>query len=47
MDTLLVITKSFTTVYFFLIFCGILFWTLRGKNKKKLEGYKNIPFQED
>ena len=47
MDELLVITKSFTTVYFFLIFCGILFWTLRRKNKEKLEGYKNIPFQED
>lgn len=47
MDELLVITKSFTTVYFFLIFCGILFWTLRGKNKEKLEGYKNIPFQEE
>ncbi len=47
MEELLILTKSFTTVYFFLIFCGILFWTLRGKNKEKLEGYKNIPFQED
>lgn len=47
MDELLIITKSFTTVYFFLIFCGILFWTLRGKNREKLEGYRNIPFQED
>ncbi|MDO8445205.1 MAG: cbb3-type cytochrome c oxidase subunit 3 [Deltaproteobacteria bacterium] len=47
MDELLVITKSFTTVYFFLIFCGILFWTLRGKNKEKLEEYRNIPFQEE
>ncbi|HLB05807.1 MAG TPA: cbb3-type cytochrome c oxidase subunit 3 [Thermodesulfobacteriota bacterium] len=47
MEELLILTKSFTTVYFFLIFCGILFWTLRGKNKEKLEGHKNIPFQED
>ncbi len=47
MEELLILTKSLTTVYFFLIFCGILFWTLRGKNKEKLEGYKNIPFQED
>lgn len=47
MDELLIITKSFTTVYFFLIFCGILFWTLRKKNKEKLEAYKNIPFIED
>ena len=47
MDELLIITKSFTTVYFFLIFCGILFWTLRKKNKEKLESYRDIPFQED
>jgi len=47
MEDILLITKSFTTVYFFLIFCGIIFWTLRKKNKEKLERYKNIPFQED
>lgn len=47
MEEILILTKSFVTVYFFLIFCGILFWTLRGKNKEKLEGYKNIPFQEE
>lgn len=47
MDELLIITKSFATVYFFLIFCGILFWTLRGKNREKLEGYRDIPFKED
>lgn len=47
MEELLILTKSFTTVYFFLIFCGILFWTLRGKNKEKLESYREIPFIED
>lgn len=47
MEELLIITKSFTTVYFFVIFCGILYWTLRKKNKEKLESYKNIPFQEE
>lgn len=47
MEGLLVITKSFTTVYYFFIFCGILFWALRGKNKEKLEKYRNIPFLED
>lgn len=47
MDELLIITKSFTTVYFFLVFCGILYWTLRRKNREKLEGYRNIIFKED
>ena len=46
MDTLLVITKSFTTVYFFLIFCGILFWTLRGKNKKSWKGIRIYRFRK-
>ena len=47
MEKLLIWTKASTLVYFFLIYCGVLFWVFRGKNKKKFEEYGNIPLEED
>jgi len=46
-ETLLYITKSSVLVYFFLIFCGIIFWTFRTGNKERFERYRKIPFLED
>ncbi|MBI5642495.1 MAG: cbb3-type cytochrome c oxidase subunit 3 [Deltaproteobacteria bacterium] len=47
MEEYVIYSKSFLLVYFFIIYCAILFWALRKKNKKRLEGLKDIPFLED
>ena len=47
MEKLLILTKASTLVYFFLIYCGVLYWVFRKKNKKKFEDYGNIPLKED
>ena len=40
-------SKSAVLVYFFLIYCGALFWALRRKNRERLESHRDIPFRED
>ncbi|MCK4846664.1 MAG: cbb3-type cytochrome c oxidase subunit 3 [Deltaproteobacteria bacterium] len=47
MEDLLIFTKAGALVYFFLIYCAILFWVFRGKNKTKFEEYAKIPLKED
>ena len=47
MEELLVTTKSAVLVYFFLIYCVVLFWVLRRKNRDRLESHRYIPFRED
>ena len=41
-------TKPLALVIFFVVFVGILIYVFTGKKRgKRLESYKNIPFQED
>jgi len=41
-------TKPLALVIFFVVFVGILLYVFTGKKRtKRLESYKNIPFQED
>ncbi|HHL39227.1 MAG TPA: cbb3-type cytochrome c oxidase subunit 3 [Deltaproteobacteria bacterium] len=47
MEEIVIMSKSAATVYFFLVYCAILFWVLRGKNRKRLEEHRHIPFRED
>lgn len=34
-------------MFFFIVFAGIAFWTMRPKNKKKIEELKNIPLRDE
>lgn len=47
MESFLTVSKTLILVSFFLFYCGVLVWMYRGKNRKKLERHKNIPFLED
>lgn len=47
MEELLITTKSVALVYFFLLYCLILFWVLRKKNRTRLEEHRFIPFADD
>lgn len=47
MEGFITLTKITALVVFFLFYCGVLFWAYRGKNKKRLEDYREIPFLED
>jgi cbb3-type cytochrome oxidase subunit 3 len=41
-------TKPLALVIFFIVFVGILLYVFTGKKRsKRLESYKNIPFEED
>ena len=41
-------TKPLALVIFFVVFVGILLYVFTGKKRsKRLESYKNIPFEED
>jgi len=41
-------TKPLALVIFFVAFVGILLYVFTGKKRsKRLESYKNIPFEED
>ncbi|HSI23522.1 MAG TPA: cbb3-type cytochrome c oxidase subunit 3 [Methylophilaceae bacterium] len=41
-------TKPLALVIFFTVFCGILFYVFGSRKRgKRLEDYKNIPFQDD
>lgn len=41
-------TKPLALVIFFVVFVGILLYVFTGKKRsKRLESYKNIPFQDD
>lgn len=47
MEWLLTLTKTFALVLFFSFYCGVIYWTMRKKNRKSLEELRNIPFRED
>ena len=47
MEKLLILTKASSLVYFFLIYCGVLYWVFRKKNKSRFEDYAKIPLKED
>lgn len=46
-DMIWIISKQFALIYFFIIFCGILFWAFRGKNKDRFEEGRHMPLKED
>ena len=39
-ETVLMFAKSFSLVWFFAIFAGVLFLTFRKKNREKIESYR-------
>jgi cytochrome c oxidase cbb3-type subunit 4 len=41
------IVGSVVTVFFFLLFIAILWWTYRRENKHKYDDAAQLPFQED
>ncbi len=45
MDFFVKYAPTIATIFFFLIFCYILFYALRKKNKKKFEDYSQIPLK--
>ncbi len=47
MEEMLSLSKTFSLVYFFIIYCCILFWVFRKKNRKRLEEHRHIPLAED
>ena len=41
-------TKVFAVVLFFTTYCGILLYVFTGRKRaKRLESYKNIPFEDE
>lgn len=46
-ETILMFTKSFSLVWFFAIFAGVLFWTFRKKNRDRLESYRSIALDKE
>lgn len=47
MEGFLSLSKTLILVAFFFVYCGIFLWLYAGKNRKKIEENKNIPFLED
>jgi cbb3-type cytochrome oxidase subunit 3 len=41
-------SKIIALILFFVVFCGIVIYVFTGKQRaKRLESYKNIPFQDE
>lgn len=47
MESFLTVSKTLVLVAFFLVYCGVLAYLYRGRNRKKIEEHRNIPFLED
>ncbi|MBI5588262.1 MAG: cbb3-type cytochrome c oxidase subunit 3 [Deltaproteobacteria bacterium] len=47
MEGFLTVSKTLILVSFFLVYCGLFAWLYVGKNRKKVEENRNIPFLED
>ena len=47
LQALLPSLKSLWTVWFFLVFVGIVYATLRPRNRAAIEAHGRIPFEED
>jgi len=47
MDSLMLFSKIFPLVLFFSFYCGVIIWAYVGKNRKKLEEHRQIPFLDD
>lgn len=47
MERLMLFSKIFPLVLFFSFYCGVIVWAYAGKNRKKLEEHRQIPFLED
>ncbi len=47
MEGFLTLSKTLVLVVFFLVYCGIFLKLYAGKDRKKVEENRNIPFLED
>lgn len=47
MDAFIEHLRSLWVVWLMLLFGGVLFWTLRPKNKARFDDAANIPFKDE